>query len=117
MTKLSLFYFRQKLIREPIKMGGISVASLEDLSAMKLNTIISRGTKRDFIDIYFLTKKFGMEKMFGFYEEKFGDFDEKELMIKKALVYFEEADKDEMPNMLAPIDWQTVKDKIFTIDY
>ncbi|SRR5258708_2621504 len=107
--KFSLFYYKYKLINQILKFKNISIASLEDLSAMKLDTIISRSTKRDFIDIYYLAKKFGMNKLFKFYEDKYGNLEEKELMIKKALLYFDEADLDEMPNMLIDTDWNMVK--------
>ncbi len=88
---------------------GIKLASLPDLSAMKLDTVISRGTKRDLIDIYFLAQKFSLPKMYEFYDKKFGNFKDREIMIKKALVYFDDAEKDETPDMLTPLDWDSLK--------
>jgi len=76
---------------------------------MKLDTIIGRGSKRDFIDIYFLAKKYTLVDMFSFYQRKYGNIAERSLMLKKALVYFEDADKDEMPNMLVPVKWPQMK--------
>ena len=86
------------------------MASLADLAAMKLDTVISRGTKRDLIDIYFLAQKLTLPKMFEFYNMKFGKFKERELMIKKALIYFEDAEQDETPNMLISFDWEKMKE-------
>jgi len=76
---------------------------------MKLDAVISRGTKRDFIDLYFLTKKFGADRMFEYYDQKYGHLEDREIMLRKALVYFTEADEDEMPRMLVPINWDAVK--------
>ncbi len=70
---------------------------------MKIDTVLSRGTKRDFIDLYFLSKKFGPDKLLEYYDRKYGNWKDKELLIRKALVYFNEADGDEMPRMLAPL--------------
>lgn len=112
--KLSIFYYKYKLIDKPTKFGSNFIASLADLAAMKLDTVISRGTKRDFIDIYFLAKKFGLTKLFEFYQEKYRNFEEREIMIKKSLIYFKEADKDEMPNMLVNIKWNDVKNFFLT---
>ena len=76
---------------------------------MKLDTVLSRGTKRDFVDLYFLTQKFGKNKMLEFYDLKYGNLDDRKLMLRKALIYFTEADEDEMPKMLTPISWKEVK--------
>lgn len=108
-VKLSLLGYRYKLIGKKEKMYNLELASLQDLAAMKLSTVVSRGTKRDLIDIYFLGQKYSLGELFAFYQEKYGNLDEAEIAIKKGLVYFEEADEDEMPEMLSPIDWKQVK--------
>jgi hypothetical protein len=108
--KFSLFHYKYPLIEATTSIFNIKMASLEDLSAMKIDTAISRGTKRDFIDIYFLAQEFGLSKMFDFYNQKYGNFEERELMIKKSLVYFNDAEKDEDPDMLVPFDWGKLKE-------
>lgn len=108
-VKLALFYYRYPLIEPTTNYQGIQVASLEDLAAIKLETLIGRGTKRDFIDLYFLVKKLGLKSVFGCYDRKYGNFETRELLIRKALVYFAEADNDEMPNMLVPAEWKSIK--------
>ncbi len=108
-VKFSLFYYSHKLIEKLVSWNGIFLASLPDLAAIKLDTVISRGAKRDLIDIYFLTKKYSLPKLFTFYEQKYGNFSDREIMIKKALVYFDDADRDEDPQMLVNVGWKTVK--------
>jgi hypothetical protein len=108
-VKTALYFYKYPLIDEAATYNNLKVAGLKDLAAMKLDAVISRGTKRDFIDLYFLTKKFGAAQMFDYYDHKYGNLTDRELMIRKALVYFKEADEDEMPRMLEPIDWEKVK--------
>ena len=108
-VKISLFTYKYKLIAPRKLYGDMSIASLPDLAAMKLDTILGRGTKRDIVDIYFLSQRFSLKKLFTFYQEKYGNFEERELMIKKALVFFEDADKDEMPDMINKISWEKTK--------
>lgn len=108
-VKISLFGYKYKLIRKPAILYKVSVASLPDLTAMKLETVIGRGTKRDFVDIYFLAQKYGLWKIFEFYQEKYKNLEERELMIKKGLIFFEEADKEEMPAMLIRVGWNEIK--------
>ncbi len=108
--KFSLFYYKHNLIGKNSDFYDIKLASLKDLAATKLDTVISRGTKRDLIDIYFLAQRFGLPKIFEFYNEKFSNFEEREIMIKKALIYFEDAEKDEAPHMLVPFEWKELKE-------
>ncbi|MBI4099780.1 nucleotidyl transferase AbiEii/AbiGii toxin family protein [Candidatus Microgenomates bacterium] len=108
-VKFSLFYFPHDLIEKPIPFQSLNLASLPDLAAIKLNTIISRGAKRDLIDIYFLAQKYSLPKLFTFYDKKFHNFAEREIMIKKALVYFDEANRDEDPKMISKVSWDTIK--------
>jgi len=108
-VKISIFGYRYRLIRSSEKLRHVSVASLPDLAAMKFETLIDRGTKRDFIDIYFLAQKFTLRKMFEYYQEKYALLEEREIMLKKALIYFKDADQEEMPEMLRQTDWGKIK--------
>lgn len=36
-------------------------------------------------------------------------------MVLKSLVYFEDADKDNMPDMLIPVKWKTVKEAVIAV--
>lgn len=108
-VKLSLLGYRYKLIGETERYKRILLASLPDLAAMKLDTIIARGAKRDFIDVYFLAQKYGLQKLLAYYRQKYGNFQGRELMIEKGLLFFEDADKQYMPDMLVPADWKKIK--------
>ena len=107
--KTALYYYKYPLIDPTTNYQGLRVAGLKDLAAMKLDAVMSRGTKRDFIDLSFLTKQFGADQMFDYYDHKQGHLDDREIMLRKALVYFTEADDDEMPRMLVPVNWEAVK--------
>ncbi len=108
-VKTALYFYKYPLIGATTAYNGLEIASLKDLAAMKLDAVISRGTKRDFIDLYFLTKQFGAERMFEYYDHKYGHLKDREIMLRKALVYFTEADEDEMPRMLVSVNWEEVK--------
>ncbi|MBI3069773.1 MAG: nucleotidyl transferase AbiEii/AbiGii toxin family protein [Candidatus Levybacteria bacterium] len=112
-VKISLFSYGYKKIASPKFYNQVPVASLPDLAAIKLDTIIGRGTKRDLIDIYFLAQKFTLKKLLAFYQKKYDNLEEREIMIKKALVFFDDADKDEEPDMIVSLDWAKTK-KWFT---
>lgn len=108
-TKISLFGYKYKLIGKLAELYNIPVASLPDLACMKLETVIGRGTKRDFIDIYFLAQKYTLPALLKFYQRKYGTLKDKKLMIKKGLIFFDDAEDDEMPDMIIDVDWKAVK--------
>ena len=111
-TKFSLFFYDYPLLEKTETFLGIKIVGLKDIAAMKLAAISDRGTKRDFIDLYFLTvveKAFFLEEIFELYEKKFKLIKQNKIHILKSLVYFEDAEADTMPNMLKPVSWSKVK--------
>lgn len=88
----------------------IRLASKQDIAAMKLAAITGRGSKKDFIDLYFLLDKYTLEDMLEFYNQKY--IDGSIFMVIKSLVYFDDAEQDPDPYMLRPIQWQMVKSRI-----
>ena len=90
--------------------NGVVLAGIKDIAAMKINAVIGRGTKKDFIDLFFLLRRFTLQEMLDMYIQK---YPEGSLFIAmKSLSYFEDAESDPMPVMLSPADWNTVKAKI-----
>lgn len=89
---------------------NIRMASPKDISAMKLNAIEGRGTKKDFIDLFFLLKKFSLNQMIEFYNQKY--INHADFMMLKSLTYFTDADLFPQPKMFVDFDWEKCKDKI-----
>lgn len=78
---------------------------------MKLAAIAGRGRKRDFYDIYFLLSLFTLRQMMDFYNSKFEDGSE--MMVARSMTFFEDADLDEMPNLIEEVvPWPAIKERI-----
>jgi len=88
----------------------IRLARLEDIAAMKLAAITGRGSKKDFIDIYFLLKRYKLRELMEFYNKKY--FDGSEYLVLKSLTYYEDAENDVMPEMLVNVAWKMVRKRI-----
>lgn len=108
-VKFSLFYYPYPLLKEPARFKNINVASMVDIAAMKIAAISERGTKRDFIDLYFILKKITLTELFGFYDRKYQKLSSNLIHIKKSLVYFKDAENNPMPKMIIPVLWEEVK--------
>ncbi len=108
-TKFSLFYYKFPLITPPIDFEGVQIVNKEDIAAMKVHAIEDRGTKRDFIDLFFLSKEFSLEQMLNFYDQKYGVLKEHLYIILRSLDYFQDAEIDPDPKMLTSVSWDEVK--------
>ena len=108
-TAVSLFHYPYKLLKPPLKWAGLKIASVEDISAMKLSAVISRGSKKDFIDLFFICRSHKAADLFKWAERKFPGHPNFTVQAAKALLYFKDAEKEPMPRMLKPAAWTEIK--------
>ena len=107
LTSDPFFEYEYSMIGNLVVENGANLASLSDIAAMKCIAVVQRGTKRDFVDMYFLNKMFGLPKIFEWVAKKYPMYDT--YHIKTALMYFVEAERDVMPKMLVDCGWEEVK--------
>lgn len=111
-VKVDFVNYKYPLLEELITEENIRLVSDRDIAAMKLNAIAGRGSRKDFIDLYFLLKKYSLKELLDFYKKKY--LDGSEFMVLKSLTYFEDAETEEIPIMFEPIDWDKIKQAIIT---
>ena len=86
-----------KVLEKPLTEDGIKYFGLNDISAMKLLAIQNRKEPKDYIDIMFIKKIIGMEKMFENYQEK---YEMKDLInVKKAITDVKEINPFKLNNI------------------
>lgn len=107
--KVSFFYYRYHLLKPALFWKGINIASTSDLAAMKLEAISGRGRKRDFIDLYFICKNIPLEQTLKLYKKKYKVLSNNLRHVLNSLVYFDDAEKDDTPEMLKKVSWEDVK--------
>jgi hypothetical protein len=108
--KVDFVNYKYPLLAPIEVIENIRLVTQTDIAAMKLNAIVGRGSKKDFIDLYFLLQKYSLQEMISFFNTKFADGSE--FMVLKSLHYFDDADLEEMPEMTNHIDWEEIKTKI-----
>jgi hypothetical protein len=111
--KVDLVNYPYPWIDEEVNEDGLRLAGKKDIAAMKLSAITGRGSKKDFIDLYFLLKEFSLKEMLQFYSQKYHDGSE--FLVLKSLTYFADAEKDEIPKMFKKVFWSEIKDAISKI--
>ena len=110
--KLQFLEYPYPLLEPIIDWQNINLSSLIDIACTKLQTIGMRGSKKDFIDIYFLLKHFSFEELFKELDKKYSKTNYNLPHILKSLVYFDNAENQPMPIMHQDVSWGKIKEEI-----
>ena len=110
-VKLDVLAHQYPPIEPLVTMDSIRMASLQDITAMKLNAVSNRGAKKDMWDIAALLSHFPLDHMVEFYRRKYPAGNVWTLI--KSLTYFQEADAEHIPiHDLTGMTWEQVKLRI-----
>jgi hypothetical protein len=101
-------YYTDTFIRPALRMDNIRLATLEDISAMKLDVISRGGRKKDFWDLHELTDHNDIHTMIQFHKERYPYSHDKNLL-KAMLNNFSLADDDFEPECLKGKHWELIK--------
>ena len=86
--KLSFFTYKYPLLNSLISEEYLWLASVEDIACMKLSTIVSCSTEKDYIDLYFILQDSTLKRLLILSQKKFPSLDEN--LIIKSLIYFDD---------------------------
>lgn len=110
--KVDVVNYTYPWLDDAVCKDGIRLASPKDIAAMKITAVEGRGTKKDFVDIYYLLKRYSLKMILEFYSQKYSD--SSSFMAMKSLAYFEDAEADPMPYMFADVSWNEIKQTILS---
>jgi len=89
---------------------GLTVADPRDIAVMKVIAIGGRGSRKDFVDLFFYLRSGGtLEGVLTLLHQRFHGVDYNTYHLMKGLVYFADAEEEPMPKMIRPVDWEAVK--------
>lgn len=109
-TAVSFFRYSYPLLKRTVGWRGVRIARPEDIGLMKLAAVAGRGSKKDFLDLYVICRRLPLSKLFTSAGRKFRDSKDFALEAARALVYFDDADREPTPKVLKPVDWPAVKE-------
>jgi predicted nucleotidyltransferase component of viral defense system len=108
--KVDFVNYNYPWIDQPIVQQGLTLASDKEIAAMKIAAITGRGSKKDFIDLYFLLDNYSLGEILNLYQLKYQDASI--FLALKSLSFFEDADMQPNPKMFSNINWEAIKDRI-----
>lgn len=114
-VRISFFGYRYNIIEDFTIYNNIRLAGMKDIAAMKLEAIAGRGSKKDFIDLFFILQQYNLEDIFSFHARKYGIGLSNQYHHLKSLVYFADAESEAMPAMIKSVSWNDVKTQIISL--
>ena len=109
-VKVDIVNYDSPWIEDMVVHEELRLASMAEIAAMKIRAIIGRGTRKDFVDIYFLLQQFTIFQIMDFYHKKYPDFND--FIAVKSLTFFDDAEQVPMPMMHDETSWETMKEQI-----
>ncbi|MEK7764666.1 MAG: nucleotidyl transferase AbiEii/AbiGii toxin family protein [bacterium] len=113
-VKVSFVPHPYRLVTRPARLGRLRVAGPREIGAMKIAAILSRGAKRDFIDLAaILERSSTLRDLITLAGRRYPGSHDLTLQVTRALVDFGLADAQTNPHMLWPgWTWDVVKERL-----
>ena len=111
-VKVDLITYPYRLMNDLVMEDGIRLYDYRDVSAMKLSTIVSNGSRlKDFVDIAYISTKMSLYDMIDCYTSKFPG--SSPIIPMKAINYFEDIDfREKIIMTRKSFDWKGCKNRI-----
>jgi hypothetical protein len=111
-VRISLFHYPYVLLDEPFPTRfGVPVAGLLDIGCMKIVAVAQRGSRKDFVDLYELGHAgIGVREILAALARKIPSVELNRVHVLRSLAFFEDAETEPDPIMLATYDWAAVRE-------
>jgi len=106
---VGFFSYGYRLLELTDSAEGVAVASLVDVGLMKLDALITRGSRKGFYDLYVVAQQIPLPDLLALGRSKYPYARDFELMAVESLVLFENADRDVQPPLLTDLPWERVR--------
>jgi predicted nucleotidyltransferase component of viral defense system len=112
--KVDCVRFRYPFAYPLIEWEGIRLADMRDIAPMKLDAVTKRGSKKDFVDMYYLFERYTPQMILEWYDQMFQH--STSFHVVRSLTYFEDAEQTEMPVMFdKKVGWEAVKKRMVEV--
>lgn len=114
-VQVSFFWYDYPQLEEVLQFGEdlLPLAHTDDIAAMKLAAIASRGSRKDFVDVWLLISRHrSLQAYLELFQKKYQMRDTGHVI--RSLSYFDDADEEPELRMLIDLDWGRVKSDFLT---
>jgi predicted nucleotidyltransferase component of viral defense system len=108
--RVGFFSYHYPLLQPAWQAEGVPVASVADIGLMKLDAMISRGSRKDFYDLYTISQEISLAELLNLGRTKYADVRDFGVMAVEKMLMFDNADRDRQPDLLIDVPWFVVRD-------
>lgn len=112
-VQLSFLRYRYPFLQPVVRWDEFEcdLGSVPDLAAMKVAAVANRGSRKDFVDLYSIgVSGLTLPEMVDLYRRRFTNDDLAHVV--RSLTYFNDAEREPMPEMLWPMSWNEMKSAV-----
>lgn len=110
-VKLDVYYSMDPFFQQPTTEGGVRLATVEEIIAMKVDVIQRVGRKKDFWDLHEALDQYSINHMKNLHRQRF-EWTHDVKLIHQKFTEFEAADADPDPICLRNKEWVFIKEDI-----
>ena len=108
-VRVGFYGYGYPLVEPLSKTDNVSLASVTDIGLMKLDTLLSRASRKDFHDLYAICQHMPLRTLLDAVPQKFSHARDFETQVVKHLVYFERAEQEAPVPLIEEVSWNEVK--------
>lgn len=106
---VGFFGYSYALVSSIDAVENIALAGVADIGLMKLDALISRGSRKDFYDLYFVAREIPIPELLKLGQQKYPYARDFEVLALEGLTFFENAERDVPIPLLVEVSWAEVK--------
>lgn len=108
-VRVGFYGYGYPLVAPLSRADNVALASVTDIGLMKLDTLLSRASRKDFHDLYAICQRTSLRHLLDAVPQKYSRARDFEAQVVKHLVYFERAEQEAPVPLIEEVDWDDVK--------
>jgi hypothetical protein len=106
--RIGFFSYGYPLINPAAQLENVALASISDIGLMKCDALVTRGSRKDFYDLFHIAGSIPLADLLQLGSKKYPQFRDFPLMVLESMTLFD-ADRDFQPLLFKSIPWEEVK--------
>jgi hypothetical protein len=107
-VKVDIFHVDLDMKLPPVNWNDIKLANLMDVAAMKIEAMVQRRVKKDYIDLYFIFQQLDPQQCLAHFHKVDQYCSPKSVAFALTEVDTAASNSSEMPKMLLPVSWEDI---------
>jgi len=109
-VRVGFFSYGYPMVSDFIATEGIRLAGIADIGLMKLDAIMGRASRKDFIDLYMICQQIPLRQLLALASQKYPNVRDFTAQVIPYLANFASAEKEAHIPMIKQVDWEIVKE-------